>query len=790
MANTPAPIKDGPGTKCIVVLAEFHLFPRSLYSVDDQELWSFGDFGSNTLISSKYNGAGHETQTYAKSGGVTLVSSEQFPGYNQRMMHFHYINPSTAIDYTYRNGKPAGEITGDAMAGGTIASMNALEGTNGVNFCCGRLSGGVATYGAGTRLSLWYVPQGTHTLAQINQMAEDFYLTGSSSLLPEQLTYADGNYHVGTWEPDDTDFVDGKVRNRVVHSGAGANWNKLIAAGGTFIPTMAVHEGYEFTCMKTGDASGSRYGFVRTATNDSFFAEHDGTYGTITEFWVCPDVMPGAGSNVKIAGDTNNYVQLTNTAGTYSIGWFLNNALRASSNASFPPAQDIWLHVMLIDTGAATNNLYVATHGYLGTVATYDVSAPQANAYYCFGKNANTTTTPDTSVFMGNFVFARRFRILEASFPSAANLARIAQYHAEQMQPGNNPGAIHPVLEELLSKTVNAVVQAESVAWVPGNIRKVTTTDYRWDAQVTNTAFAASTMQGTFVKESGGGSTLEQYIAQDCAILRRVIHVGAPSGTNPTALKGVPAISGGAAAGPYVTASAFADAAAVVKAGDILRITATDHSAAVNTLAVAGQLSMKTSVEGTLTPIYGSNTKIALVINAADMHVKGFEVVNSAGIGLSVGAAALRWSAKQLVAHNSLLANIGVNVAAVNGVLSDYISKDGTTYGVDSAVAFESRNGIVLGNTLGSINAPASTLKNNNLDVAASGGADSSVNADHNIVAHTPKFKDVDAANQNLSHTMQSNTVHSGEGGKDQGPFKYKYRGIYDEFSGFVTVRG
>lgn len=158
---------------------------------------------------------------------------------------------------------------------------------------------------------------------------------------------------------------------------------------------------------------------------------------------------------------------------------------------------------------------------------------------------------------------------------------------------------------------------------------------------------------------------------------------------------------------------------------------------------------------------------------AAYCDVIGGVYTNGAGDGLAIAAQAKDSVFEKLVANGSTGDGVDVATGATGNVFNRNILRGNGGKGIRSDEVITVTNNIVLGNATGSINAPASILKHNNLNVAAAGGADSSVNSDHNIIGHTPKFYDVDAGNQNLGHMKQSNTVHSGEGGVDQGPFNY-----------------
>ncbi|MEW6330232.1 MAG: right-handed parallel beta-helix repeat-containing protein [Pseudomonadota bacterium] len=765
LANTPAAMKAGAGTRDIAVRFVLECPRRADFDPAQGGGYVFDLGGTNMLA--LWNALSNEIQATVPGAGV---SSEIVPAFNRRLECFLYAKPTTGQNFFGRDGRNAFTpyTSFNTFNIGPVASLGAWTGHFALLNRADK--SGASCISVMTEFDFWYVPAGTHSFAQIQQMAWDFYTKGYSDLLPRQLTYVDGNWHMARFAPDETDLAAGTCRNRVIHPDIAqvlVRGSSGHVSGGAY---FEYREGYEFSALAA--VNQQRHGFVRIPTNPHFDVV-DGTWGSIWEGWFNPDSVPTGGAAQSLMGDAANRLELAESTGL--VVRFNAGGTTVTSPTTKRPQQDAWFHAAGVNTGAATNNLYAACHGFLGTVGTKGTDS-LASGNFNLGSHNDSTASPNTAIFVGAGPFRRIIKIHKDDFPSLADLRRILLYHAESFDH-KNPGALHPIIQELLAKRVNGAVRCKVLTYGPVGIREVTETDWRWDADAIQTDSPASAFEGTFVKVGSAGNEIAPMIIAKGAYTRRVIAVGDPAGTNPTVTKGVPFISG-TACGPHAGATALASGKEQMtddaKKAAVLRLGLYDYSVeAPFTFDVAGYNGKQTRLEGTLNPVYGQSTKMdKLIPNAADLHVRGLEITGSADDGVAPGAAAAHVTLERVVSHDNTGDGIG-NAAGTDIVVRNCILKDNGAYGLDSAVDIVSENNIILGNPTGSINATAGSRSvHDNLDVAAVG-----VTPDASTRVGVPvKFKDVAAVNKDLGHMMQSSSIHSAEGGGDQGAFQYKYR--------------
>lgn len=760
LASLPARIKNGPGAGAIIVDLdmEAHTNTGWVFTIGGVFANGFGIEHSGT--------GGNELRFTVCKGGAQRVAPHTVPHINHRMRYFAVCQHATRAGvWVFRDGR---HVRGDAgivpfAAGGALGTLNAFDSAGLTFFNRDTGSGVNAAPGAIYRLRVWYAPaEDSLSDAQIAQAAQDTYERNDYSLLPDSWLVLDTAI-------DSTDLTNGTLRNK-------ADLTHVITFSNG--PMLTYRRGALFTALQQVNSTEPCYG--RIASNAQFDI---GTGSTVClwESIVHPMVgtgVLGAGNSYDILGDTNNALRLLNDAGTLKIQAKANATTDKSAPFEANPAAGLrWLHAGLLYDGT---NLYACAHGYRGAGTAAAASAAAGN--FNLGNAADSATR----FFYGKHCYHRFWKIAAAHAPSAAEWDEILRFHASAVSDITAP-PIHPKLQELLDKRVGGAAVATVLTYSPENIVETDYTTAAWNGTATNmtavnaTIIATGPAQNAIIKKGGHS--------------RRVIYVGDPTATTPTGTPGVPAVGGGAAAGPYPTpAEALAEVAEAVTAGvpgDAISYGLYDYfNELVNpapTSSHNGYYSKRMRMELPIVAALADGCHAG--VNAASWTdgdiVGGFHTrIPALSAGITIGATAARISVFRATPIDCLGSGIQIVDGASRIELWNCLPVDSAAYGIEIGAAVTDtriRNCVTHSNVSGAITAPAGTDSNfNNYEGAVAGGMSAGV---YDVISDPPIFKDTTA--DDYTPLVNSVVVHAGEkltgftAGWTQGPFEYSINPKY-----------
>jgi len=619
--------------------------------------------------------------------GTTTTASHNVGTINGIVDYFLVIDINQSLYWAFVNGSAVAE--GSAFA--TIANLGPWTGDGFTLYNRSGTSRMAPFRGSVYRAQVWY--PGTLTLAQMQTAAKSLELTGTSSLLTT---------HVIDINPDATDANATVVRNQA----SGIDFD--MAYNGSDI-VFTSQEGLQFGGLRSVPALED---YARTGEDTQFDTDK-----CLWEWFGRMDEPPGAGTADSMMGDDAVQLEVLNTAGTYQVRFGA-----ALSPTAEPVPQSRVYHAAGWADGT---NKFAAMHGYAGTAAALGTTAPSG----AFSVLAHGLGNQDLEGMVAGF----RVWKFGAAVTVPTNMEEILRFQSAQWP------AIHPILSEMLLTGDAALMNAE-----PSGITETTDNNFMWYTTTTNTDSAFL----DFIIDNSGKP--RPYVVNNSGIDRRVIHVGANTGTSGN--------NPGTKLNPYLGASALTTALAALTAGDECRVSATTTWSSTDvTVSVAGEITHRTRFSAVSASQKASCTQFkSLVSDVASLDIVGGYYSNSAGQGITGQAGTSKLRVIGVICDSCV--GDGLRLNDLDNEVYNCLLIDNTSDGIQATGnPALLRNNIATGNTSTAINGHANTDTDYNCWNGTVTGATAGT---YDLVGSPPLLKDISGGD--YTHLSRSNTVYSG----------------------------